>query len=224
MTYRVTFAKSFLLFIVVLAATILFLLAPMSKRRREAREPSLAEPSVVEARPHELVEISALRQGLPSEPGTGQRIVADELLVADDHEVPGGDPSGNSEPRESWREIQHMLADKKFLEACTRRTDIETAVLESLVEKANNAIDLEVSAEVEARVAAGLFTPLPGYAPGVEFKLPKRDKTLYGTYVFTPTGEALDVHLMRADYPQLYELSDRMGQLETELEVRRRAR
>lgn len=215
--------KQLSLVVVASAAGVLFFaLRRVSERQVPAASPDTPagkEPRTVEPGSSQIRAVEVDRAVAPD-------LVASEVEAAERTSVHGPGAEGNPilEKAESWRAVQRLLKDQDLLDACSRPTETETSVLNALVERASKVIDEEVSVEVGGRVAAGLYQKLPGYTPGEEFKLSKRDVSLYGGCMFTDSGEALYVDLSRAEYPQLYELSDRMRQLEAELEARKRAR
>lgn len=135
---------------------------------------------------------------------------------------PGAEPAKRPERGESWREIQQMLADQDFLDACARPTETATARLKALVANAESVIDREVQEVVAARLEAGLYARIPDYVEGEPYTMPRLDDSLYRGFVSTGTGDAGWVVLERVDHPDLYALADRKKQLEAELVERAR--
>lgn len=121
---------------------------------------------------------------------------------------------------DEWTALQDFLRDPDFLEASSRPEDVEPAALRALVKRGREVAQAYQSVEASTRAEAGLFQRLPGYVPGEPFTFPKNDSSVIRSYVFPQTGEGLQVDLPRTDYPELYELSDRLIDWEALLEGR----
>jgi len=165
--------------------------------------------------PAELAPVLTIREPAP-EPAPVVEQASDTALAA---------PAERPEASESWRAIHEMLADREFLDACARPTEIASEKLKALVAKAEDACSREVQEVAQARLEAGLFDRIPGYVPGQEVKWPsdKASTKLFRSWVGNETGEAGWVVLERVDHPELYELSDRKEALAKELKARERA-
>jgi len=166
---------------------------------------------------HETAVASAVGSGGLTEPVSFPESAPKPAAVTPREEVHAAtNDDVEEEHAKSWMAVRDLLLDRNFRKACADPGEADPATLRKLIARADEVIQAFVADESAARAEAGLFVRLPDYVQGTEFALPKSE--LFRTVLFSQSGEVRQVELTKAEYGDLYELSDGMHALEAAIE------